>query len=109
MDVHRVTVFLLLFGTCLGLESSQSALSNSTLPNVHLHQGSQLDIFANLLAHKYSSDDILKLSELSSLWANLIRNQKNTSTGRISGDETLLNLCNKNLNHSPICKLINQV
>ena len=101
MDI-RITAVLFFIGATLGVEEVSPA--NSTHSNVQSKE-SQLDIFTDLLTQKYAHSNTLKLSEFSSLWAQLISNHNETSPQSAS-EETQ---CIKALGQSPICQLMTRV
>ena len=96
------TGLLLVLRTSLGIQDlpPTSPSSNSTL------QKTQLDIFLDLLAHKYASTDRhLTPPEFSVLWTNLLQAYNHT----LHKDDSLSTFCRNTFNHSPICELINKV
>lgn len=103
MGVRIVTTFLLLVIASYALEDPILANSPPSSPKT-----SQMDIFIDLLSHKYAKNSPLKLSELTSLWTNLVTGHNQTSAQPLE-DEALLSFCNTNFNQSPICQLITQV
>lgn len=103
MDMRTATVILFLVGTTFGLE--ELPLANPTQSNTQLNQDSQLDVFTDLLAHKYADSSKLKLDEFTSLWTKLVGIHNETSP-QTSIEESL---CIKALGQSPICQLMTRV
>ncbi|KAI9553381.1 hypothetical protein GHT06_021282 [Daphnia sinensis] len=100
MDLKVIPVLLLLLGLSMELEDEKPDVSD---PNKQLPNKSHLDIFAEILAHKYADDGHLKLQEFTSLWSNLLGENNNTSTS-----PSLDSVCKKTLGQSAVCQLVHE-
>lgn len=100
MDVKIVLLLPLLIGLSMEFEHTNPQLG----PNHQLYEESHLDVFAEILTHKYAKDGKLKLTGFTSLWANLLGEGNYTST-----HPQLDSLCQETLGQSPVCQLANKV
>lgn len=102
MDVYTVIVLVLNLAFTIDTAFALGAVEQNET------QTSSLQMFSDLIYHKYASSSKLNISDVTRLWDNLI-NQPNSTSHINDIDENYENMCNKLSNNSGLCTLATKV